>query len=323
MKKSPVADVVPDAWSAFVAALVKRIVPTCTDTDVFDQLGVAGLYVMSEEWWDPSTIALHPRMPVPIIPALTDLRTAQLRRLAALGADVAYSWHIADDASLFSCITAGLQTNAVVGLFGITGGMAVQVVSVRDHLIFANDALGLPVTFNAHELRAPAGIECFVVATCEGAHVDMQNTLRWVRTLLQGIPTIAFDTPHHPLRDWQVWHIGADAFAVAAFAAESAAPLAIVSDNVSRIVHAYIWRIQMLRQQIDRLQHVVTRDTHRELLDYCDDALFFMGLLAQQYPPTVERRALILDEGALIAEACRDTRQALRGVIDGLNDDLL
>lgn len=323
MKKTSAAELLPDVWSAFVATLVKRIVPTCTDTDVFDQLGIAGLYLMSEEWWDPSIIELHPRLPVSIIPALCNLRAAQLQRMSFIGAHIAYSWHKSDDASFFSCIVEGLRSHAIVGLFGISGSMAVLVVSVHDNVIVAQDASGKLVTIDVQRLRAPAGIECFVVTSCQAAHVDILENVRWMHALMRGMPTIAFDTPHHPLRDWQVWHIGIDAFAVAAFSAENAAPLAIVSDNVSRVVHAYIWRMQLLRHQLHRLLSDSSLSHVVQMLDYCDDALFFMRLIAQHYPQHVERRSLIVAEGALIAEACRDTRQALRAIVDMLSDELV
>jgi hypothetical protein len=161
---------------------------------------------------------------------------------------------------------------------------------------------GGAITIDLSQMRAPAGIECLTARPASMTATQFDDDLPWLVHLLAGLPTIAFDTPRHPLRDWQVWHVGSDAFAVAALSAETAAPLAIVSDNVARIIHAYIWRIDVLQQQLVHINQARNSTVIRDAIDACQDVRFFLNFVAQLYPIAVERRALTLPEGALIAD---------------------
>lgn len=307
-----------DNWSAFVALLAQQVLPSVTITDVCDRLGVGALFVMSEEWWDPSVIDMSPRIHVGYIPALCDIRQQQLMRMRALGLDMQLTWHRIDDPQLAPLIANAISIGRTVGVYGMTNSMAVRVHALNGSTLTGSDASGNEIALELPHLRAPAGVLCVVADRCPTASRDAIDELGWLVHLLNGVTTIAFDTPRHPLRDWQVWHIGVDAFAVAALSAETAAPLAIVSDNVARIIHAYMWRIDWLQQQLMRIRQSVDALAVREAIDACDDVRFFLNFVAQQYPVEVTRRALSLPEGALIAETCRDTRQVLRSIADGL-----
>ncbi|MFZ9858037.1 MAG: hypothetical protein ACO3F2_06855 [Roseiflexaceae bacterium] len=287
--------------------------------DVYDCLGIGAVYVMSEEWWDPSVIELHPRMHVGFIPELHKFRQQQLIRLRPLGIDMWSTWYRAGDSTILRTVSHALTAGQCVGILGMIGVMLVSVTTVEGTLIIGRTATGDIAMIDINQMRAPAGIECVFATTYTPSLRNHVDELRWIALLLRGLPTIAFDTPRHPLRDWQVWHIGADALAVAAFSAQTAAPLAIVSDNVARIVHAYMWRIDVLQQQLVRINTLFRSSAVRNAVDACDDARFFMQFVMQRYPLTVERRALTLPEGALIAETCHDTRQVLWSIADMLN----
>lgn len=304
----------PDQWCAGLMQLVQQVDPAMRSTTIYAQLGIGALYVMSEEWWDPSIIELHPRMPVGFVPALHQLRQLQLQRLTSLGVDVHMYWYRVNDAALWHTISKAVADGCTVGLFGITGVSFVSVQVIVGTIVTGNDSLGGFITIDLQQVRAPAGVECVIATPATATNRQTGDALGWLVQLLDGFPTIAFDTPRHPLRDWQVWHIGVDAFAVAALSAESAAPLAIVSDNVARIIHAYMWRIDLLQQQLVHLNQSRQSSLLNEAIEGCRDAHFFLNIVAQHYPLTVERRALSIPEGALIAETCRDTRQVLRDV---------
>jgi ABC-type protease/lipase transport system fused ATPase/permease subunit len=308
-----------DTWSSFVATLAQQVLPTITATDVYDRLGVAGLFVMSEEWWDPSVIDMHPRMPVGVVPALNTFRRQQLQRITTLGVTIDSTWYRVDDQVLLQSITYAINAGQVVGLLGMSGHGPMHVLAVDGSQLRCSDSAEIESTIDLRNIRAPAGVECMVCTQKTSTSWHPIDDINWLCDLLQGVSTIAFDTPRHPLRDWQVWHIGVDAFAVAAFAAETAAPLAIVSDNVARITHAYAWRIGWLQQQLMRINQSIAAAPVQEAIDACADARFFVQIVTHQYGLSVERRALSLAEGALIAEACRDTRQALRSVVALLN----
>lgn len=308
-----------DRWSALVARLVQQQSPAVSSTDVYDCLGTGALYVMSEEWWDPSIIDMSPRMPVGAIPALHGIRLQQLQRMNALGIAMNATWYRANDPQLLPVLVNSIRNGHSVGLYGVSGSQALHVRATDDRLLVCCDPTGNEFVVDVDQLRAPAGV--MVVVATSGSPISRNpvDELGWLVKLLNGFPTIAFDTPRHPLRDWQVWHIGFDAFAVAALSAETAAPLAIVSDNVARIIDAYILRINWLQQQLVRINKSLNAGAIREAIDICDDVRFFLNVVAQQYPLHVVRRALSLPEGALIAEACRDTRQALRNIADVLD----
>jgi hypothetical protein len=308
-----------DNWTAFVASIVKQVSPTTTVMEVCDHLGIGALYIMSEEWWDASVIDMSPRMQVGAIPALIALRQQQIRRMQIIGVDMHLTWHRADDIQLGQVIAHAIRVGHTVGLYGMTTSMAVHVVKIDGVILTCTDTSGNCVVLDLHQIRAPAGVLCAIASPTPNTPCNPVETLRWLVYLLNRLPTIAFDTPRHPLRDWQVWHIGVDAFAVGAFSAETAAPLAIVSDNVSRIIHAYIWRINWLQQQLMRINQAVNVLAIREAIDAGADARFFMEFVAQQYPQNCPRRALTQAEGALIAETCRDTRQVLRSIVDLLS----
>jgi hypothetical protein len=308
-----------DNWTAFVALIVKHVSPTTTVMDVYDHLGIGALYVMSEEWWDASVIDMSPRMQVGAIPALIDIRQQQIRRMKALGVDVHLTWHHANDQQLGQLIAHAISAGHTVGLYGVTAAMAVHVSKIDSEILTCTDTSGKYVVLDLNQIRAPAGVLCVIASPTRITPCDPVEMLHWLVYLLNGLPTIAFDTPRHPLRDWQVWHIGVDAFAVGAFSAETAAPLAIVSDNVSRIIHAYIWRINLLQQQLMRIDQAVNALAIRDAIDAGADVRFFMDFVARQYPQNCARRALTQAEGALIAETCRDTRQVLRSIVDLLS----
>lgn len=305
-----------DNWSACVTRLAQQVSASVTITDVCDQLGIGAFFAMSEEWWDPSVIDMSPRMPVGCIPALRDLRQQQVRRMRAFGVDMQLTWHRIDDLQLVVTIEHAIRAGHGVGLYGVTTSMAVQVHAIQGSTLIGYDASGSELALELQHLRAPSGVFCVTASHCSKEPHNAIDALFWLMHLLNGLPAISFDTPRHPLRDWQVWHIGADAFEVAALSAETAAPLAIVSDNVARITHAYIWRIDWLQQQLMRINHSLHSGTIREAIDACEDGRFFMNFVAQQYPINSTRRALSLPEGALIAETCRDTRQVLRSIAD-------
>lgn len=311
----------PDEWTSGVTLLAQHVVPTVSSSEIYEYLGVGALYVMSEEWWDPSVIAMHPRMPVGFVPALMQLRQRQLQRLTALGIQMHMRWYRADDAiQLSESIATAMKTGHVVGVFGVAGMLPMLVEWCDASSVTGRDYWGNPLALDIAHVRAPAGVTCVSAIAVPKTKEHPDANLHWLRYLLSGLPTIAFDTPRHPLRDWQVWHIGADAFAVAALSAETAAPLAIVSDNVARIIHAYMWRIDVLHAQLLRMHQSRNVSVLSDAIDACHDARFFMNFVAQSYPLTVERRALTLAEGALIAETCRDTRQVLKSIAQLLNE---
>lgn len=306
-----------DAWSHLVARLACMVQPQIDATQVYDALGVAGLYVMSEEWWDPSVITLHPRMPVTPMPDLIRFRQRQLQRLMHLGIHVSYQWLPHSISSIDSVTLEAIHPDAVVGVCGMVNHPYVQIrhVSGSWHICHADGENHL---LDEATIRTPYGLECMVVMPCVPLQVHPRTDAEWLHELLCGLPVFSFDTPKHPLRDWQVWHLGVDAFAVAALSAETAAPLAIVSDNVARIVDVYLWRIMWLSQQLVRLERANSAWSSTIATEACADALFYMALLQRQFPTTIARRSLSLAEGALIAEACRDTRQALQTVGESL-----
>jgi hypothetical protein len=306
----------PDTWSAGVVLLAQQIIPRLSASAIYERLGIGAFFVMSEEWWDPSIIDMHPRMPVGYIPGLLELRQRQLQRLSPLGVEMRSSWHRADESQLLQAIAHAVTSGHAVGLFGFVGSSPVRVLSSDGMTVIGQDNSGNRVTLNMQQVRAPAGVVCVIAMASRTVLVEPGDDIQWLRYLLGGLPTIAFDTPRHPLRDWQVWHIGADAFAVAALSAETAAPLAIVSDNVARIIHAYMWRIDVLQRQLERINQAYGSSELCDAIDACHDARFFMNFVAQHYPLTVARRALTLPEGSLIAETCRDTRQVLRDIAD-------
>lgn len=308
----------PDNWGAFVALIAHQVSPKVTITQLNDALGVGALYAMSEEWWDPSVIDMVPRMQVGFIPALYAIRDQQLQRIRALGIDMHMTWYHANDPKLGHNIANLIGLGHIVGLYGVTPSMSLRVCAVDASSLTCSDTFGNESTLHLQRLRAPAGVFCVSAHCCQINPYTATEELRWLVQLLNGLPTIAFDTLRHPLRDWQVWHTGVDAFAVAALSAETAAPLAIVSDNVARIIYAYIWRIDWLQQQLIRISHSIHSTRLDEAIDACNDVRFFLNIVAQQYPLDVARRALSLPEGTLIAEACRDTRQALRSIADML-----
>jgi len=298
-------------------SLAQRVAPHRTATEIFDCLGVAGLFVMSEEWWDPSVIDMYPRMPTNQIPALMTLRRTQLRRLSALGLNVEYTWYDQHDTNLHDALSVAIFNGYTVGLVGVVAFGPLRVSAVHTDEYICVDHNGSQHVILRANMRAPAGIACLVMSESHPTHRQDDDAV-WIRYLLHEVPSMAFDTPRHPLRDWQVWHIGVDALAVAAYSAETAAPLAIVSDNVARIAHTYAWRLAWLAQQLPRMHAQSSDWSVGNAMNACADAQFFLGFVTRHYPLTVERRALTLAEGALIAEACRDARQALQGVVAAL-----
>ncbi len=304
-----------DPWSAFVLGGVHKLDNTCDAITVIDAMGVAGVFVMSEEWWDPSIRDMHPRIAVAPIPALLQFRQRQLKRLTVCGISVQYTWVSVDQFGNGVALYDAVLQGAVVGLYGITGLPTLYLSYADEHRMSCQLADGTSIDLDSTTIRAPSGIQCLVFTRCEPVRASIHDAM-WLQSLLHGMPSIAFDTPRHPLRDWQVWHVGIDALAVAALSAETAAPLAIVSDNVARILHSYAWRVEWLLHQLHRMHSFVPISTMAQ--DACADAQFYLGVLTQQYPVSVARRSLTLPEGALIAEACRDTRQALRVVMETL-----
>lgn len=301
---------VSDQWSAFVATLVNRTAPSIDLSNVFDALGTAGLYVMSEEWWDPSTIDLHPRMAKKPVFALLTLRQRQLLRLRHLGVQVSLTWHASVDSDLVERINTTSERGGMVGLYGIAGTQHVHVHSLHDNVLSLLRDDGTVDTADVAVLRFPGGLQCVSCEISNPVQTRVYEHVSWVYELLFSTPSVAFDTPAHPIRDWQVWHFGADAFAVAAFSAETAAPLAIVSDNVVRILKVFDWRIRWLHHQLQRTQHRAAHQSLPHAMSVCEDVAFYLDILLKQYQLGAQRRSLSLADGALIAEACRDIRQA-------------
>ncbi|MBM4412464.1 MAG: hypothetical protein FJ040_03315 [Chloroflexi bacterium] len=300
-----------DQWSTFVAMLVNRVSPMLQPADVIDTLGTSALYVMSEEWWDPSTIDVHPRMVKQPVSALRSLRQRQLLRLRQLGVQVSLTWHAGIDEALASHINSAIDSGELVGVYGIAGRQFALVHSFQNGVMKIQRGADHVDVVDPATLRTPGGIQCVTCDICARDIVKPYEHVEWTYELLFSTSSVAFDTPGHPIRDWQVWHIGVDAFAVAAFSAETAAPLAIVSENVVRILAAFDWRIRWLHQQLQRAHQVSAHQALPHAMSACEDVVFYLDILLKQYQPGIRTRSLSLADGALIAEACRDIRQAL------------
>lgn len=301
-------------YDEFWAGLVQLVGNSGADYSEIELARVtAWPFVMAaaEEWVDIHTLVLHPGVRVHASPQLYALRSLILDRLNRLGLLSVYTWH--DSVLLFE--TNDLPLNAL--LIGVQRVAVGVIVAIDDLTCHVHTVYGETLLIELVEAVYPGGFEVLrliYVPDHAPAHrgLNTYNEIAFAVQLLAAQAPILMDTPGHPIRDWQTWHVGIDALEIVAICGDSAAPLAVMSHAVARVVHVWLTRWQ-LAQAVIRTW-AIDYPTLNATADLLDDAVYFLQILQQHYPLEVPMRSLSTAEGALVATAMRDARAVWRQV---------
>lgn len=312
-----------NSWLTSLWFAAQTVRPACTWQDVYAASGIPFVYVAAESWFDPATIHCHPRMQIPAVPALHALRQLDATCWAACGIAVTQHWfRTSQDLAEF-------LVNPIVGvvvIWGVDGPEYGVLISYTATSLTIQCADGRLQTRAYAALYNRSGIDIAVLAPLPVAPLPSYAPLAQACALFGTQTIVRFDTPKHPLRDDQAWHVGLGAFEVMALAADHAAPLALVSTHVATIMRD-LWQrcgVAQLLLQHWALRHPEVTGTQilLQAADACVDAQFFLDIVATQFPLTTPPRALSHAEGDLIAAACRDVRVVLRDALTGMQHAL-
>ena len=279
---------------------------------IYAASGLPFLFVAAESWFDPATIYGHPRMQSTLGQSFMELRQLDAPLWAASGLAATQYWLATpQEFALFLADTSESQV-IVSGVQGPEYGVVITHSPVTFTVRRANSSIH---TLHYDEILARGGIDIVVLTTSTVIPQQRYTLLAHAVKLLALQLVVRFETPKHPLRPDQAWHIGLGAFEIMALAADHAAPLALVSTHVATITRD-LWQRCDAAQQLLR----VWADLHpcsegkQLLLQAAEgfiDAQFFCNIVCTHIPATVQLRALNLAEGDLIAAACRDMRLVL------------
>jgi hypothetical protein len=312
-----------NSWLTSLWSAAQTVQPLCVWQDVYAASGMPFVYVAAESWFDPATIHCHPRMQIPAVPALHALRQLDVACWAACGIAVTQHWfHTSQDLAEF-------LANPIVGvavIWGVDGPEYGVLIEYTATSLTIRCADGRLQTCAYSALYNRSGIDVAVLAPLPVAPMPSYASLAQACALFGTQMIVRFDTPKHPLRDDQAWHVGLGAFEVMALAADHAAPLALLSTHVATIMRD-LWQRSVVAQQL--LQHWApfhpAATGTQMLLQAADafvDAQFFLDIVCRQFLLTTSPRALSHAEGDLIAAACRDVRMVLSDALTGMQHAL-
>jgi len=308
-----------NSWLTSLWSAAQTVQPLCVWQDVYAASGMPFVYVAAESWFDPATIHCHPRLQIPAVSALHALRQLDATRWAACGIAVTQYWFRTPQD------LADFLVNPIVGVavvWGVDGPEYGVLIEYTATSLTIQCADGRLQTRTYSSLYNRSGIDVAVLAPLPVVPMPSYAPLAQACALFGTQTIVRFDTPKHPLRDDQAWHVGLGAFEVMALAADHAAPLALVSTHVATIMRD-LWQRSVVAQQL--LQHWAplhpTATGTQMLLQAADafvDAQFFLDIVATQFPLTTPPRALSHAEGDLVAAACRDVRLVLSDALTGM-----
>jgi hypothetical protein len=304
-----------NSWLTSLWSAAQTVHPACAWQNVYAASGMSFVYVAAESWFDPATILCHPRMHIAPVPALMALQQLNVAQWAALGIAVTQYWFATPQE--LAQFLANPQGGAVV-VWGVNGP--------EYGVLIAHTAVSLTIQRgdgSVHRMPYSAlfsrnGIDIAVLAPCTVIPLPVYAPLAHACARLDYQTIVRFDTPKHPLRQDQAWHVGRGAFEVMALAADHAAPLALVATHVAAIMHDLWQRCGVAQQLVAQWADCHPSPAGRQLLyhaaDAFRDAQFFLNIVTTQFPLTGAPRALSHAEGDLIAAACRDVRVVLDDV---------
>ncbi|MFN5929252.1 MAG: hypothetical protein ACK45X_14165 [Roseiflexaceae bacterium] len=309
----PPAEHCTNSLIASVYHAIQRLGVPCDITHVLAYTGWGFGFVAAEEWCDPAVLLWHPlRLSTPPV-RLIDALTYALCRLQALGIACRDAWF---DKDTIDTLPTFLAHHAHHDCVLIVWGCAGPGYSIVEWVA----GCGFRRFDDAQHVITPAaldsrgGIHCIVLSRIPHATV---TSLTWhdIVAPLNDARRIEFATPQHPLRAYQTWHCGINAWQVYAATATQAAPLSLVSTHVAQIIHDYAWRLMSMRTLLahwhgDEEHHLAQLQLHAAL----DDCCFYVGILYKHYGQLHTVRALTVADGELIAQACDAIATTLRDV---------
>lgn len=306
-----------NSWLISLWSAAQTVHPSCAWQEVYAASGMPFVYVAAESWFDPATIHCHPRLPIPPLPALRALRQLEAPRWAACGIAVTQHWFTTSHDLAEFLVN---QPAGVVVVWGVAGPEYGVLIAHTDTTLTIQRADGSVQVIDYVALYVRGGIDIAVLAPMNVVATPPYTALAHAVKLLELHTIVRFDTPKHPLREDQAWHVGLGAFEVMALAADHAAPLALVSTHVATIMYDLWQRGDVAHQLLLCWANSHPLPGGKQLLyqamDAFVDAQFFLDIVCRQFPRTMPQRALSHAEGDLIAAACRDVRLAL---IDALS----
>ncbi len=313
-----------NSWLTALWCAAQTIQPQIFWQDVYAASGVPFVYVAAESWFDPATIHCHPRLPIPPVPALRALHQLDASCWAACGIAVTQHWFATgQDLALFFVT----QHVGVVVVWGVAGPEYGVLIAHTDTTLTIQRADGSVHAVDFAALYARGGVDIAVLAPMNVVATPPYAALAHAVQLLELHTIIRFDTPKHPLRDDQAWHVGLGAFEVMALAADHAAPLALVATHVATSMHDLWQRCDVAHQLLVYWADLHPLPVGRQLLhqaaDAFVDAQFFLNIVCRQFPRTTPQRALSHAEGDLVAAACRDVRVVLSDALSGMQRALV
>lgn len=270
-------------------------------------LGIPFEIVGSEEWLDRAILTLIPRMKTVIPPTLIDVHRQRFAGLAQYGIASDTVW-AATPAELRGALPSAHAAPHVVVCVSAHQPAVMGTVSAHG---------ALPAHITTLWEHAANGVLCVILSrTAAAASFSASQAIRAAHRRLVGGEVLRFPTPQHPLRLEQAWHLGTPAFEVIALAAETAAPLAIVSDTVQRVFSTFQQRARTAANVMDAWLSATDPTTPHDLRQRVGEAYadidYLFDILVQQYAHENTSRALSIPEGVLIAEVCRDVRVVYR-----------
>lgn len=301
-----------NSWLTALWQAAQSITPQLAWPTVYAASGMPFVYVAAETWFDPATILCHPRMPITPVPALMALQQLDVAQWAALGIAVTQNWFATPQE--LAQFLANSHGGAVV-VWGVNGPEYGFLIAYTAVSLTIQRSDGSVHSMQYSALFSRNGIDIAVLALCTVIPLPVYAPLAHACACLDSQMIVRFDTPKHPLREDQAWHVGRGAFEIMALAADHAAPLALVATHVAAIMHDLWQRCgvapQLVAQWADCHPIPVGRQLLYHAADAFRDAQFFLNIVTTQFPLTGVPRALSHAEGDLIAAACRDVRVVL------------
>ena len=309
----PTADQCANSLITSVHHAIMRLGVPCDISHLLAYTGWGFGFVAAEEWCDPAVLLWHPlRVNTPPVPLIDGL-THALRRVQALGVACQDAWFSRDTIDTLPMFLAQhAHHDCVLVVWGCAGpGYAVvEWVEGSGFKSVHNPSLIIPLA----ALDSRGGIHCIVLWRITH-HTVTPLTWHDIVAPLNDARRIEFATPHHPLRAYQTWHCGINAWQVYAATATQAAPLALVSTHVAQIIHDYAWRLMSMRTLLAHWRSdVVHHHAQLQLHAALDDCCFYVGILYKHYGHLHTVRALTVADGELIAHACHAIATTLRDV---------
>jgi hypothetical protein len=308
-----------NSWLTSLWSATQTVRPACVWQDVYAASGLPFVYVAAESWFDPATIHCHPRLQIPAVPALHALRQLDAGCWAACGIAVTQHWFRTSQELAQFLVNPLVGAVVVWGVdgpeYGVLIGHTATTLTIQ-----CGDGRLQSLAYSA--LYSRGGIDIAVLTPLPVVPAPSYAPLAHACALFGTQTIVRFDTPKHPLRDDQAWHVGLGAFEVMALAADHAAPLALVSTHVATIMRDLRQRCGVTQQLLQHWAPLHPAATGTQILlqaaDAFVDAQFFIDIAATQFPLTTPPRALSHAEGDLIAAVCRDVRVVLSDALTGM-----